>query len=196
MLHELVKLAETIRDALEPHGACSTASCAMSGTPYIYCVCRLHVLLIADAGAREREPSNCAGTVASRPGACGWRTSLILMWALPRGRLVGCCISSSTGASRSPSHVFHSLQFCHGWLQAVEDGSLQIVPARFIKTWSMWLENIRDWCISRQLWWGHRIPVWYAFADEAAADAAPGGRGDDYVVARNEQEALQQAQQR
>ncbi|KAK9846098.1 hypothetical protein WJX84_007187, partial [Apatococcus fuscideae] len=81
-------------------------------------------------------------------------------------------------------------------LQAVEDGSLQIVPARFIKTWSMWLENIRDWCISRQLWWGHRIPVWYAFQDEAAADAAPGGRGDDYIVARNQQEALQQAQQR
>lgn len=70
------------------------------------------------------------------------------------------------------------------------------MPARFIKTWSMWLENIRDWCISRQLWWGHRIPVWYAFADEAAADAAPGGRGEDYVVARNDHEALLQAQQR
>lgn len=100
------------------------------------------------------------------------------------------------GASRLCCRGFHSLQTLLLWLQAVENGTLQIVPARFIKTWSMWLENIRDWCISRQLWWGHRIPVWYAFSDEAAADAAPGGRGVDYVVARNEQEALQQAQQR
>ena len=81
-----------------------------------------------------------------------------------------------------------------GVVQAVEDGSLQIVPARFTKTWTMWLENIRDWCISRQLWWGHRIPVWYVFPDEAAADAAPGSRCDDYVVARDESEALQEAQ--
>ena len=81
-------------------------------------------------------------------------------------------------------------------LQAVEDGSLQLVPARFTKTWIMWLENIRDWCVSRQLWWGHRIPVWYVFPDAAAADAAPGGRCDDYVVARNESAAVAEACQR
>ncbi len=44
---------------------------------------------------------------------------------------------------------------------AVKYGQLQIVPERFTKTYLDWLENIHDWCISRQLWWGHRIPVWY-----------------------------------
>ncbi|MHB1293528.1 MAG: valine--tRNA ligase [Anaerolineae bacterium] len=46
-------------------------------------------------------------------------------------------------------------------LEAVRDGRIRIVPERFAKTYYEWLENIRDWCISRQLWWGHRIPVWY-----------------------------------
>ena len=46
-------------------------------------------------------------------------------------------------------------------LEAVRDGRIRIVPERFEKVYYNWLENIRDWCISRQLWWGHRIPVWY-----------------------------------
>ena len=46
-------------------------------------------------------------------------------------------------------------------LAAVRDGRIKIVPERFEKVYFHWLENIEDWCISRQLWWGHRIPVWY-----------------------------------
>ena len=46
-------------------------------------------------------------------------------------------------------------------LEAVKDGRIRIVPERFTKVYYNWLENIQDWCISRQLWWGHRIPVWY-----------------------------------
>ena len=44
---------------------------------------------------------------------------------------------------------------------AVRDGRIKFVPERFTKIYCQWLDNIRDWCISRQLWWGHRIPAWY-----------------------------------
>jgi valyl-tRNA synthetase len=50
-------------------------------------------------------------------------------------------------------------------IRAVRDGRTRIVPRLWTKTYYAWLENIRDWCISRQLWWGHRVPVWYCDAD-------------------------------
>lgn len=52
-----------------------------------------------------------------------------------------------------------------GWMpwqqvQAVKEGKLRIEPSYYESTWFNWLENIRDWCVSRQLWWGHRIPAY------------------------------------
>jgi len=49
----------------------------------------------------------------------------------------------------------------------LESGEMNIVPSRFAKVYLQWLENIRPWCISRQLWWGHRIPVWYCLGCDA-----------------------------
>lgn len=68
-------------------------------------------------------------------------------------------------------------------LKAVQDGDIKIVPQRFDKIWNNWLTDIHDWCVSRQLWWGHRIPVWYV-----------GEFGsDEYIVARSEEEARKKA---
>jgi valyl-tRNA synthetase len=70
--------------------------------------------------------------------------------------------------------------FAKRGLELAENGSVKFVPPNWINTYRHWMENIQDWCISRQLWWGHRIPAWY---DEA---------GNIYV-ARNEEEARAKA---
>ncbi|WVZ61983.1 hypothetical protein U9M48_011785 [Paspalum notatum var. saurae] len=72
-------------------------------------------------------------------------------------------------------------------LHAVEKGQLTILPERFEKVYNHWLTNIKDWCISRQLWWGHRIPVWYIVGKKCE---------EDYIVARTEDEALATAREK
>nr|WP_122013188.1 valine--tRNA ligase [Maliibacterium massiliense] len=61
-------------------------------------------------------------------------------------------------------------------IEAVRSGEIRFVPERFAKTYYNWMENIRDWCISRQLWWGHRIPAWYCAecGEVIVAKEAPG----------------------
>ena len=69
-------------------------------------------------------------------------------------------------------------------LEVVEDGKIKFHPDKFRNTYRHWLENIKDWCISRQLWWGHRIPAWYL---ELRTES--GERRTEVVVALNEDEA-------
>jgi valyl-tRNA synthetase len=64
-------------------------------------------------------------------------------------------------------------------LENVMNGNIQFHPDKFKNTYRHWMENVKDWCISRQLWWGHRIPAWYF-----------GNRPDDFVVAKTKEEAL------
>ena len=68
---------------------------------------------------------------------------------------------------------------------AVRNGDIKIVPERFDKIWYGWLDNIRPWCVSRQLWWGHRIPAYNVVGKEGA-----------FFVARTEEEAYEQAKDR
>jgi valyl-tRNA synthetase len=65
-------------------------------------------------------------------------------------------------------------------MKLVDSGELRFVPDNWVNTWNQWMKNIQDWCISRQLWWGHQIPAWY---DEQG----------NVIVARNEAEAQSKA---
>ena len=67
-------------------------------------------------------------------------------------------------------------------LKPVMEGEMHFYPQKYVNTYKNWLENIQDWCISRQLWWGHRIPAYYYDTD------------DDFVVAETREEALKLAQ--
>ncbi len=57
--------------------------------------------------------------------------------------------------------------------QAVRDGSIRLFPSRWTKVYEHWMENLQDWCISRQLWWGHRIPAWYSKDGKIHVDLSP-----------------------
>ncbi len=74
--------------------------------------------------------------------------------------------------------------------EALERGEPRFVPERWSKVYRDWLTDIRDWCISRQLWWGHRIPAWFVVSETGGviSEATP------YVVARDEAEAWEKAQ--
>jgi valyl-tRNA synthetase len=67
-------------------------------------------------------------------------------------------------------------------LEHVMNGDIKFHPEKFKNTYKHWMENIKDWCISRQLWWGHQIPAWYF-----------GSGSDEYVVAKTREEALELA---
>ncbi|KAJ0253243.1 hypothetical protein HA466_0109600 [Hirschfeldia incana] len=77
-------------------------------------------------------------------------------------------------------------------LEAAGDGRLEIIPKQYSADWRRWLENMHDWCISRQILWGHRIPAWYATLEEDQLKKF-GTYIDHWVVGRNEEEAREEA---
>ena len=87
---------------------------------------------------------------------------------------------SATPNGGEPDSEFKGLSLAEKAKKAVDSGAVRFIPENWVNTYNQWMNNIQDWCISRQLWWGHQIPAWY---DEAG-----------YVyVARNQEEAEKQA---
>ncbi|ENV7650517.1 valine--tRNA ligase [Neisseria gonorrhoeae] len=87
---------------------------------------------------------------------------------------------SATPNGGEPDNEFKDLSLADKAKKAVDSGAVRFIPENWVNTYNQWMNNIQDWCISRQLWWGHQIPAWY---DEA---------GNVYV-ARNQAEAEKQA---
>ena len=80
-------------------------------------------------------------------------------------------------------------------LPPVMEDRLKFFPAKYKNTYRNWLANIKDWCISRQLWWGHRIPAWYvapSSSPEGGETVLPEGELPKYIVAESEEEAWKQ----
>ncbi|MBN3299917.1 SYVC ligase, partial [Amia calva] len=77
--------------------------------------------------------------------------------------------------------------------QAVRSGELKIIPETHLKTWFNWMDNIRDWCISRQLWWGHRIPAYFVTVNDPSVPAGEDTDGKYWVSGRTEEEAREKA---
>ena len=87
---------------------------------------------------------------------------------------------SATPTGSEPDSEFKGLSLADKAKKAVDSGAVRFIPENWVNTYNQWMNNIQDWCISRQLWWGHQIPAWYD------------NEGNVYV-ARNQEEAEKQA---
>ena len=85
-------------------------------------------------------------------------------------------------------------------INKVNDGSIKFVPDNWKKTYDHWMNDIQPWCISRQLWWGHQIPVWYGYAKDIIKDETSNTKKDDdkkrliEFVAQSQAEAISMAE--
>ncbi len=80
--------------------------------------------------------------------------------------------------------------------KAVRDGELEILPPNHKDTWFRWLDNIHDWCISRQLWWGHRVPAFLVCTKGQTIDASHSASTGNWVVGKDYKEALENAKKK
>jgi valyl-tRNA synthetase len=93
-----------------------------------------------------------------------WFLAVDRPFTLQQSRIAGMPTGTTTTLKQLMRHV-------------VESGQIRIVPEHFAKTYFHWIDNLRDWCISRQIWFGHRIPVWYRGSDTFCSVEAPTGEG-------------------
>jgi len=100
----------------------------------------------------------CRKRIVADAEAEGW-----LVKIEPHRHAVGCCARCGTIVEPLISKQWYVKMkpLAEPAIRAVESGEIKIVPERFTKVYLHWMENVQDWCISRQIWWGHRIPVWY-----------------------------------
>lgn len=110
----------------------------------------------------------------------GDRTGSVIEPMLTNQWFVAMTRTPDNGVYAEPESEFKGKTLTEKCIHAVESGQVRFIPENWVNTYNQWMNNIQDWCISRQLWWGHQIPAWY---DQ---------HGQVYV-ARNEAEALAQA---
>ena len=142
---------------------------------------------LCDHGPRRRCPGDCClwrpmpGWIATRP-ASGSRHDLEAQGDLYRGfasheMIIGRCQRSNDVIEpRLKTQWFiRTAPLAARALEATRSGRTRILPERFVKVWEHWLTEIRDWNVSRQLWWGHRIPAWYCPDGHVTVTDAPDG---------------------
>lgn len=110
----------------------------------------------------------------------GDRTGSVIEPMLTNQWFVAMTRTPDNGVYAEPESEFKGKTLTEKCIHAVESGQVRFIPENWVNTYNQWMNNIQDWCISRQLWWGHQIPAWY---DQ---------HGQVYV-ARNEAEARAQA---
>ena len=131
----------------------------------------------------------CSGMPLTSYLSRGYFTQGLYKGKEPNKMSIGTC--SRSGDILEPMITPQWYVNCSGMAKratdSVREGELKIVPAEHEKTWFRWLDNIRDWCVSRQLWWGHQIPAWFATKKGEVLDQNDIANNDRWVVARTEE---------